>query len=150
MVSPAALVLVLALFFTQAACVIPHIFEPPQPSPLRATFDTTFDNRNGSMNGVACSNGEFGLAAKFPKFGDLPSFPFIGGAYNIVWNSPNCGECWEITNPETGASVIITAIDTAGAGFNLSNEACRALTGGSTDPITVIAHLVPRSFCGMT
>src|SRR6266566_1996535 len=36
----------------------------PEPSTLsttvRATFDTTYDNRDGSLNGVTCSNGENG------------------------------------------------------------------------------------------
>ena len=34
------------------------------PSPLKATFDQTFDNPSGSLNNVACSNGQNGLASK--------------------------------------------------------------------------------------
>ncbi|KAH9975957.1 hypothetical protein BGW80DRAFT_1295522, partial [Lactifluus volemus] len=102
--------LVLALFLTQATHALPqapasgspaHSWVPsstPSASSLppptitaRATFDTTFDNRAGSMNNVACSNGVNGLASRFPTFGSLPSFPFIGGAFDVAFNSTNCG-----------------------------------------------------------
>ncbi len=60
-------------------------------STVRTTYDTTY-NKSGSMNNVN------GLAARFLTFGDVPSFPFIGGALDVVWNSPNCGLCWKLTN----------------------------------------------------
>jgi hypothetical protein len=85
------------------------------PSPLKATFDQAFDNPSGSVNNVACSNGQNGLASKYPTFGDFPNFPYIGGAFDIVWNSTNCGSCWRITNVANGVTIYITAIDTAGA-----------------------------------
>jgi Cerato-platanin len=154
MVSPAAFAF--ALFFTLAARALPQApnqtpFCSSAPSPLRATYDTTFDNPSGSMNGVACSNGANGLAAQFPTFGDLPSFPFIGGAFDIAWNSPNCGACWSITNPATGVSIIITAIDTAGAGFNIAKEAFEKLTNGDigSGAVTVVATQVSPSACGL-
>ena len=159
-----------ALFFMQAALALPQLQlngasgSPPHcpnqlsftpsvgpPSPLRATFDTTFDNPRGSMNGVACSNGANGLAARFPTFADLPSFPFIGGAFDVVWNSPNCGSCWSVRYPKTGETIYITAIDTAGAGFNIAKEAFQVLAGADTDmgAINVVAHKVPLFHCGL-
>jgi Cerato-platanin len=160
MIFPAVLVFILAFLFpfAQAACddpevdphTDPHAYSA-QPSPLRATFDYTFDNPSGSMNGVACSNGVNGLAARYPVFGDLPTFPYIGGAWDVVWNSPHCGSCWYITNPETGVSIYMTAIDTAGAGFNMAKQAFDTLTGGPTGQgaIDVTAYEVPRWFCGI-
>jgi len=73
---------------------------------LPATWDGVFDNKSGSMNTAACSNGQFGLASRFPTFGDVPTFPFIGGAFAVSgWNSPNCGTCWSLTNPKTGITI---------------------------------------------
>ncbi|KAH8997423.1 Cerato-platanin [Lactarius akahatsu] len=119
--------------------------------PLRATFDTTFDNKAGSLNGVACSNGANGLAARFPTFGDVPSFPFIGGAFDVAWNSPNCGSCWALTNPATGMTINITAVDTAGAGFNIAKAAFDKLAGGQSGlgAVDVVANKVSPSVCGL-
>jgi Cerato-platanin len=123
---------------------------PSSPTPLRATYDITYDNKSGSMNGVACSNGANGLAARFPTFGDVPSFPFIGGAFDVVWNSPNCGSCWSLTNPSTGVTINMTAIDAAGAGFNIAKEAFETLTGGQSGQgvVDVVANKVSPSVCG--
>jgi len=125
--------------------------EPNTPSPLRATYDATFDNKAGSLNSVACSNGPNGLAARFPTFGDIPNFPFIGGAFDIAWNSPNCGGCWNITNPTTGVSIQITAIDTAASGFNIAQEAFEQLNGGQIGQgvVDVVANKVAASACGL-
>ena len=156
-----------ALFFAQAARALPEPGQLPlthgecpysaPPSKLdaqppihwRATYDTTYDNPKGSMNGVACSNGANGLASKYPRFGDLPSFPNIGGAYDIVWNSPNCGACWSLTYKATGKSVNITAIDTAGAGFNIAKKAFEKLTNGDTSKgaIDVVAKKISHHVC---
>ena len=125
--------------------------EPNTPSPLRATYDATFDNKAGSLNGVACSNGPNGLASRFPTFGDIPNFPFIGGAFDVVWNSPNCGGCWNITNSMMGVSIQITAIDTASAGFNIAQEAFEKLNGGQIGQgvVDVVANKVAASVCGL-
>ena len=125
--------------------------EPNMPSPLRATYDATFNNRADSLNNVACSNGPNGLVSRFPTLGDIPNFPFIGGAFDVVWNSPNCGGCWNITNPTTGSSVQITAIDTAGSGFNIAQEAFEKLNGGQIGQgvVDVVANKVAASVCGL-
>jgi hypothetical protein len=118
---------------------------------VRATFDTTYDNKSGSLNGVACSNGANGLAARFPTFGNIPTFPFIGGAPDVAFNSPNCGGCWKLTSTTTGASLIMTAIDGAGSGFNLAQEAFVTLNGGQIGQGTldVVAEQVERHICGL-
>ena len=125
---------------------------PKAPSTtLRATYDTTYDNKNGSLNSVACSNGANGLAGRFATFGDIPSFPFIGGAFDVVWNSPNCGACWSLTNAATGVSINITAVDAAGSGFNIAQEAFLVLNGGQIGQgvANVVATKVSPSVCGL-
>jgi len=100
------------------------------PFPLKATYDQTFDNPNGLLNNVACSDGPNGLASRYPTFSNIPSFPYIGGAFDIAWNSPNCGSCWAIANTANNITVHITAIDTAGHGFNIAKQAFDTLNGG--------------------
>ena len=36
----------------------------PNPTSVKVTFDQTYDNPNGNLNGVACSTGENGLVTK--------------------------------------------------------------------------------------
>jgi hypothetical protein len=125
--------------------------EPPTSATLRTTYDPTYDNKSGSMNSVACSNGANGLLARFPTFGDVPSFPFIGGAFDVVWNSPNCGSCWNLTNVVTGNSINIVAVDAAGPGFNIAQEAFVQLNGGQIGKgvLDVSASKVAPSVCGL-
>ena len=118
---------------------------------IRATYDNTYDNPHGSMNSVACSNGENGLVGRFPTFHDVPNFPYIGGASAIEgWNSPQCGSCWRISYKDK--TIYATAIDFAGDGFNLSQEALDALTGGNAvklGSVQVDAVQVDKSKCGL-
>ena len=140
----------LALLLTHVAHALPHAESSTRSTTVRATFDTTFDNASGSLNNVACSNGANGLVTYFPTFGDLPTFPFIGGAPGIVWNSPNCGGCWKLTNTATGIWIIMTAIDSA-ATFNLASEAFETLNGGQIGQgvLDVVAQQVSPTFCGL-
>ena len=138
----------LALFFTQVAHAQPQA-AAPTPSPLRAAFDGTFDNPSYSVGNVACSNGANGLAAKYPTFANVPNYPYIGGAFDVAWNSPNCGGCWSITNPANGASIFMTAVDSAGHGFNLGTAAFNVLNGGQQTTIDVVATKVAPSNCGI-
>lgn len=110
---------------------------------LRAT--TTYDNKSGSLNSVACSDGSNGLSAQFPTFSDILCFHFIGGAFDIVWNSPNCGSCWNLINMVTGVSINIIAIDSAGSGFNVAQEAFERLSCGQTG----VANKISPSICGL-
>ena len=141
-----------ALLLAHVAHALPHA-EAAQHNTraftTEATFDTTFDNPSGSLNGVACSNGPNGLAAQFPTFADIPSFPFIGGGPGIVWDSPNCGGCWQLTSAD-GASIFMTLVD-SGATFNIAKEAFVELNGGSVGEgvINVFAEEVPPYLCGL-
>ena len=118
----------------------------------RAGFDTVYDNPNGDMNTVSCSTGLNGLSSRFPTFGSLPTFPNIGGSSAIAgFGSAECGSCWQITFPTTNNTIIVTAIDHAGDGFNLSQEALDALTNGNAvalGTVQVNAVEVDRSLCG--
>ena len=91
------------------------------------------------------------MVARFPTFGDVPTFPFIGGAFDVVWNSPNCGGCWTLTNPATSVSINFTAVDAAGVGFNIAQEAFVRLNGGEIGQgvIDVVASKVSPSVCGL-
>ena len=138
----------LALLLTHVAHALPYADHSTRSTTVRATFDATFDNPSGSLNGVACSNGDNGLVTKFPTFGDIPTFPYIGGAPGIAWNSPNCGGCWRLTNVATGAWIVMTAVDSA-ATFNIAKGAFEALNGGQIGQGTldVIADQVSPSWC---
>jgi hypothetical protein len=113
------------------------------------TWDATYDNPDGSTNGVACSNGPHGLAGTYPNFDDFPDFPYLGGAYDTKWGSPNCGKCWKLTNTQTGRWIYFTAIDASGS-FNIGKHAFIALNGGTVGGGTLDAEAqpVPRHFCG--
>jgi len=118
---------------------------------FKVTFDPTYDNAAGSMNTVACSNGQNGLASRFPTFGRVPNFAHIGGAFNVVWNSPNCGACWILTNPANNVAINFTAIDAAGVGFNIAESAFRQLNGGviGNGTLQVDARRVSPGVCGL-
>lgn len=168
---------ILALFLTHTARAQPHacsdLISPESDEPLRlsygdgdaqytisnpapaaqykVTYDPSFDNPVGSMDSVACSDGRYGLAARFAMFREIPTFSNIGGAFDIAWNSPNCGSCWQLTNTANNLSITITTIDTAGHGFNIAESAFEYLNGGDVGEgiLQAEAHKVPIQVCGL-
>ncbi|KAF8437590.1 Cerato-platanin [Boletus edulis BED1] len=100
-------------------------------------YDTFYDGTQISLSSVACSTGQYGLITQgYNIFGDLPSYPFIGGAPLVEgWNSPYCGTCWNITytNPQGSTFfVIFTAINTGNqGGFTISFAGMDTLTNGN-------------------
>jgi hypothetical protein len=118
---------------------------------ISTSYDETYDVKTASLNTVSCSDGSHGLAAKYPTFGDLPGFPFIGGVSAIAgWNDANCGSCWTLTF--NGTSINVLAIDHASGGDNLSLEAMDALTKGQAKHfgrIESTAVQVDKSVCGL-
>jgi hypothetical protein len=109
-----------------------------------------YDDPEGSMDTVACSNGENGLGTKYKTFGSVPSYPFIGGAYDISGpSSPNCGSCWVITYPATGVSIQMTSIGISDVGFDLTAQAFADLTNGdlTVQEIDVVANKLSDSPC---
>jgi len=115
----------------------------------QVSFDQTYDDAGASTNIVACSN----LTPQFPTFGSFPTFPNIGGASVISgFGSPDCGTCWKLTDNDTGKTIVVTAIDHAGDGFNLSLEALNTLTNGNAvnqGVAQVTAVQVDASECGL-
>ncbi|KAF8519903.1 Cerato-platanin [Hysterangium stoloniferum] len=116
----------------------------------RVTYDRTFDNPTGNLNGVACSDGPNGLVTKgFTTFSSLPAFPYIGGVPGVAWNSPKCGSCWALTYQ--GTTINVLAVDGAGT-FNIAQKAMDDLTGGQAvalGSVTVTFTEVPPSACHM-
>ena len=122
------------------------------------SYDTMYDDASTSLADVACSDGVYGLMTQgYTTFGSLPDFPYIGGVYTVAgWDSPNCGTCYEVTytNPatETSTTIAILAVDSTLDGFNVSEEAMNALTGGlavELGRVTVTSVEVDKSVCGL-
>ncbi|KAF8577415.1 hypothetical protein K439DRAFT_1639737 [Ramaria rubella] len=115
------------------------------------SFDNTYDNSAGSLNTVSCSDGPNGLVGRFPTFGQLPSFPNIGGSQAVAgFGSPNCGSCWALTFE--GVTINVTAIDHAAAGFNIAEAALNTLTKGQAaflGRINASVTQLPASSCGL-
>jgi len=98
-------------------------------------YDPVYDQKTGSLSTVACSNGPNGLLTRgYKTFGDLPSFPYIGGAAAVTgWNSKECGSCWQLTFTNADGSkksINVTAVDFTASGFNIALTAMNDLTGG--------------------
>ena len=118
----------------------------------RVGYDTVYDNPNGSLSTVACSDGSNGMLTKgYTTFGSLPSFPNIGAAQAIAGrNSPACGSCWQISYGEK--SIYFIAIDHTNNGFVVSSEAMNTLTNGQAQDLGVISAnttQVSESSCGL-
>jgi len=131
--------------------IIALLVTPFAASAERVSWDSVYDNGEGSLATVACSDGPNGLLTKgYDVFGDLSTFPNIGGSSVVPgWNSPNCGTCWNITYQ--GRTITVTVVDHADEGYNLSKEAMDALTNVQADSFGVIdatSVQVPNSLCG--
>ena len=124
---------------------------------LTVSFDPTYDNKAGSLDTVACSNGSNGVEnLGFKTFGDLPNFPNIGGAPAITgFNSVNCGTCWNLTfvnSQGVSKSINILAIDVATPNFNIAEEAMNTLTNGQAEQlgrVPITAAQVSKTLCGL-
>ncbi len=121
-------------------------------SAVKIQYDTVYDNSEASLSSVTCSDGANGLLTKgYTTFGSLPSFPHVSAAKAVGgWNSKACGSCWRITYQ--GKSVNVTAIDTAGDGFNPSLETLNTLTNGhgvEFGHIDAQAVQIDKKYCGL-
>ncbi|KAF7561293.1 hypothetical protein G7046_g2859 [Stylonectria norvegica] len=101
-------------------------------SAVTVSYDTGYDNAARPLTAIACSDGSNGLMTKHPSWttqGDIPKFPYIGGAVAVAgWNSPSCGSCWKLS--WKGKTINVLAIDHADAGFNIGLDALNKLTNG--------------------
>ncbi|KAK7456499.1 hypothetical protein VKT23_010749 [Stygiomarasmius scandens] len=143
-------------FFTvlsSAAVLLPAL-----AGAVQLQYDNTYDNRNGAMSSVACSDGVNGLITRFgwQTFGNIPRFPHIGAAAAVAgWNSAQCGTCWKLSYTNANSvtkSINVLAIDHAGAGFNVAQAAMDELTGGQAvalGRVDVTAAQVATSNCGL-
>nr|AGL40520.1 cerato-platanin 2 [Crinipellis campanella] len=121
-------------------------------SAVQLQYDPAYDVSSSSLSTTACSDGANGLLTRgYTTFGSLPNFPHIGAFDGITgWNSPNCGTCWEVTY--NGTSINVLAMDVAGNGFNVAQEAMDELTGGQAvalGNVDVQAVQVDASACGL-
>ena len=116
---------------------------------MRAAYDLTYDVSSTPLNGVACSNATNSLVVQYPTFGDIPNFPFIGGILGIVFNSPNFGGCYKLTNKVLNVSIYIIAVDSTRSGVALSREAFTELSGGQIVAVylTVVVEAVDSVYC---
>jgi hypothetical protein len=116
----------------------------------KVTWDSVYDNPEGSTDKVACSNGPHGLVAKYPHFKNFPDFPHLGGAFDVKWGSPNCGKCWKLTEKKSKRFIYFTAIDATKSGFNIGKKVFIELNGGTVGAGTLEAEAVSVAghFCG--
>ncbi|KAF9241193.1 Cerato-platanin [Melanogaster broomeanus] len=127
---------------------------PTLAQTVQVTYNTIYDNADTSLGNTACSNGEYGLQEKYPTLGKIPHFPYVGGIPGLVWNSPLCGSCWQLTYTDANGhqnTVAVVGVDGAWS-FNLSLEAMNALTGGiavEKGTVSATAVQVAASVCGM-
>ena len=115
----------------------------------KVTFDSVYDRPEGSTDSVACSNGPHGLASKYPHFKNFPDFPYLGGAFDVKWGSPNCGKCWKLTDKKSKRFIYFAAIDHTASGFNIGKKAFIALGGSvAAGSLEAEAIKVADHFCG--
>jgi len=124
---------------------------------VSVSYDQTYDDASQSLLTVSCSNGPEGLDPPYSTFGDLPDFPYIGGAAAISgWGSSECGSCWQLqyTTPTgTEYTVNVLAIDHTDDGFNIGLTAFNALVGGDgtfVGRVDASATQVDKSVCGLS
>ena len=106
--------------------------------------DHKYDNPNTSMHTVACAHP---LEKIYPFFRNIPTFPYIGGLFDVRPDSLKCGSCLNLTNKE-GVHIYLTVIDRAPVplGFVMSVEACNKLNVRELRDLTKIEG-VPSNFC---
>ena len=118
-------------------------------APYRVTWDVMYDNPDGNTNSVVCSNVN-GLAKKYPHFIDFPSFPRIGGAFDVKGDSNNCAKCWKLTDTKSGRSITFFAIDAFDRGFKIGKKAYVDLGGSLERGVAEVeAQPVSGRLCGI-
>ena len=122
--------------------------------------DAVYDDGHTSLSKVTCAHGEHGLLTHgHTTFENLPTFPYIGGAPQILNSeSSYCGSCWELTYTYGyGAHTRLnfTAIAAGGHGsdmFTISEMGFDHLTHGEGEDgksVSITAVKKPASWCGL-
>jgi hypothetical protein len=118
------------------------------------SYDSKYDSKEHSLSSIACPI----LHEKgFKTFGSLPNFPNIGASPLVARlkypTGDACGTCWDIRLTDKMESPIyVLAVGLASDGFQLSNEAMKTLTNGTTEKDkTVTAYITKAgaSHCGL-
>ncbi|OSX58786.1 hypothetical protein POSPLADRAFT_1173041 [Postia placenta MAD-698-R-SB12] len=138
----------LTTLLTGSLCLVPVVLADT----YKITYNTFYDNADTSLNDTACSNGANGLITRgYTTLGSLPIFPYIGGSFAVPhWNSTGCGTCWHLSY--NGISIDVTAVDTAGVGFDISLDAFNFFTQGQGEAAGFVfanATQVDASLCGL-
>lgn len=103
----------------------------PLSQAVTLSYDPGYSDASRSLNVISCSDGDHGLITRYgwSTQGQIPRFPYIGGSSDIAgWNSPSCGQCYQLTYAATGKSVFILAVDHVAQGFNVAQKAMDELT----------------------
>ena len=137
-------------FVISLAAILPAAYS------VTVKYDNQYDNRDISLDAVACSDGKNGLLTKgYKTFGDIPSFPHICAASSVEgYNSASCGSCWALTytkSDKTTKTIYFTAIDHASDGFNTAGVGLQHLGGQQAveaGHIEVTSKRVPGAYCG--
>jgi len=94
---------------------------PPSPTPplgptaFESAYVTYHNYYEGqSLRETSCSDGENGLMTRWGYDTIDPMAPFVAATSISGWNSPNCGNCYEVVG--SASTVYLTAIDQCGAG----------------------------------
>jgi hypothetical protein len=117
------------------AAAVPPPASSAKAASVSVSWDSVYDVSGSSTNTVACGSV---LNTKYPTFGQLPGFPYIGGALTIAGSgSSNCGKCYQVHYTGNGVDKTITVlgIDTAPAGFNIGLKAMNDLTNGQAEAL---------------
>lgn len=102
---------------------------------IKVTYTYDYGNPQFSTYGVSCSDGKNGIRTKYgyKTIGQVPTYPYVGGIPAANYNSTSCGSCWRLDYG--GQTIIFTAIDHAGATFNIARPAMDKLTNNKTDAL---------------
>ncbi|KAJ5729492.1 Cerato-platanin [Penicillium malachiteum] len=126
------------------------------PQSVSVSYDQKYDVGTTSLDTVACSDGTYGLETDgFTTFSSLPNFPLIGGAPTVAgWDSPNCGQCYQLTfeSDEVSETINVLAVDSASGGFNIGLTAMNHLTDNQAvqlGHVTATYVAVANSVCGL-
>ena len=114
---------------------------------INVRHDSGYDVNTSTPRMVDCLSDRNGPLAGVKNFGEVKTFPYIGAADVVKSDHSGCGSCWEMSYE--GNVVVITVVDSAPDGFNLTRKAMDDLTANSGQVIIANATQLPGSDCGL-
>lgn len=116
---------------------------------VSVSYDQIYNQSTESLNYVACS--ETLESYGYTTFGDLPNFPYIGGAAVVTgFDAPACGSCWQLTYEANTINILV--IDSTATGFNIATSAMNNLTNNQAmfyGRVNATATSLDASVCGL-